>query len=714
MVSHEDLFYKAKEMHRQGDLDKAFALYRSLNDEYPSEPLFFNLLAQVQLERKNISSAIDWLNKSLDLEPSQHETLINLGIAFSEVNNFKKAIDAFTAANKYHKKNPFILFNLAVAYKSNKSFKEALVSFNQAIQIKPDYVEAHNNKGVTLLELKMPTEALVSFNQAIQIKPDYVEAHNNKGVTLLELKMPTEALVSLNQAIQIKTDYAEAYNNKGLALLELKMPTEALVSLNQAIQIKPDYAEAHIIIGETFLSLNLPTEAFKNFERVIQIKPYLFGDWFYLRLANCEWQYLEKLKEFLIEKIKKGIGVIQPLASLYFIEEPQLLKMVAEKFSQERYPENFSLQKNIFHKNHRKIRIGYISADFREHAVSYLTAELYEHHNRIKFEIFAFSLSEKNNDKMQNKIKKSCDEFINCSDFSDEDLALFIRKKEIDIAIDLGGYTKGNRPNLFALRVAPIQISFLGFLGTSGANYMDYLIADSIIIPAKDDIFYTEKILYIPSYQPNDKKKFEIKSKISRKKYSLKDNSIIFCCLNNNVKINPTIFNCWIKILSLTEHSYLKILCSNKNVRENLKKEAVSMGLDSDRFIFMDKKPRELYLEELGLADIFLDTFPYGAGTVASDALCMGVPVITMIGNSFPSRVCSSILHSADLEEFIATSPDDYIRLAINLAKDINKLKSIKDRINNEVKNSNLYDMSKYTSTFESRLEEIYYDHFYR
>ncbi|NDD16477.1 MAG: hypothetical protein EB092_05660 [Chitinophagia bacterium] len=608
--SHENLFLKAKEMHQLGKLDEAFDIYLKLNVEYPFEPLFLNLLAQIEFERKKITNAIDWLSKSLDVDSNQPEVLRNLGIALSETNNFKKPIGVAEIGVTYDSENYFIFFNLAVAFKNNSFFKEALFS------------------------------------------------------------------------------------------------------INQAIQIKPDYAEALCIKGEILLESKLPIDAFKTFEQVIQINPYLFGDWFYSRLFNCEWQFFEELKDFLIDKIKTGVAIVKPLVSLYFIDDPVLLKKIAVRFTKDKYPEKLSMPEISLNKNHKKIRIGYISADFREHPVSYLTAGIYENHNKFKFEIYAFSLSKKVIDKMQERIRSSFDEFFDCSELSDENLAMFIRQKEIDIAIDLGGFTKGNRPGLFALRVAPIQISFLGFLGTSGANYFDYLIADPIIVTKADIKNYTEKILLLPSYQPNDRKKFEIKLELTRKDLGLKDNSIIFCCFNNNVKISPTIFNSWVRILSLVENSFIMLYCATKDAKENLKQQALILGLDLNRLIFLDRKSREIYLSEIKLADIFLDTYPCSAGTVASDALCAGIPIITIRGNTFASRVCSSVLHAAGLEDLVATSLDQYINLAVNLAKNVDKLKALKYKIEKEIKISRLYDIIEYVSIFENCLEEIYHKHF--
>jgi predicted O-linked N-acetylglucosamine transferase (SPINDLY family) len=348
-----------------------------------------------------------------------------------------------------------------------------------------------------------------------------------------------------------------------------------------------------------------------------------------------------------------------------------------------------------------KIVIGYYSADFRSHPVSFLTAELFEIHNKERFELIAFNFGPDVKDEIHNRIFKAFDQFIDVRDKSDQEVAIQSRRLRVDIAIDLGGYTKDCRPGIFSYRAAPIQLSYIGYLGTSGAPYMDYLIADKTIVPLDSQNYYSEKIVYLPSYQVNDRKRKISSRQFSKKELGLPINSFIFCCFNNNYKILPATFDGWMRILTAVDNSVLFLYAENKWARSNLINEALKRGISSERLVFGEHLEPDEYLARYKLCDLFLDTFPYNAGTTASDALWAGLPVLTKMGESFASRMAASLLTAIDLPELITSSQEHYEALAIELATNPAKLKEIKTKLESNRLTTPLFDTPRFTKHIE-------------
>jgi len=342
-------------------------------------------------------------------------------------------------------------------------------------------------------------------------------------------------------------------------------------------------------------------------------------------------------------------------------------------------------------------------------------------HDRNKFEIHAFSFGHDANDEMSQRIRNGVDFFHDVTDFSDKEIALLSRSLEIDIAIDLGGYTEGSRTKIFAMSVAPIQLIYIGYLGTMGVDYYDYLIADKIIIPEENQKYYSEKILYLPSFQINDSTELKIDASLNRKDFGLPEKGFIFCCFNNTFKITPSAFDSWSRILNKVENSFLAIFAKNESTRNNLKSEMKNRGIDEKRLIFSESLPRLEYLARNRVVDLFLDTFPYNAGTTASDSLRMGLPVLTLKGDSFANRMGASLLSAVSLPELITNSQEDYEHLAIELATNPKKYENVKGKLLNNLKSSPLFDTKQFTIDIESAYSEIYskyhrgdkLDHFY-
>ena len=427
----------------------------------------------------------------------------------------------------------------------------------------------------------------------------------------------------------------------------------------------------------------------------------------FIKLSMCLWDDYDEAIEQILNRVKSREPTTLLFALLAITDDPSIQKIATEVVVEHDYPANPSLGVITQKFSKERIKIAYFSADFGEHPVAYLAAELFETHNKEKFETFAFSFGINQSGQMHERIKKAFDHFYYVDQKSDEDIATLARALDIDIAIDLGGFTDSSRTGIFAYRVAPIQMSYLGYLGTMGSPYYDYLIADQTIIPAEAQQHYSEKIIYLPSYQSNDRQRIISSERYTRSDWTLPDEAFVFCCFNNNYKITPYVFKSWLKILAAVEGSVLFLLADNPWVEVNLKKTAQAMGVDPNRLIFGGRLNRDVYLARYQACDLFLDTWPYNAGTTASDALWAGLPVLTLMGNSFASRVAASLLNAIDLPALITATRTEYESRAIELAHRPEKLRAIKQTLVNNRLTCLLFDTPRFTNYLEQAYQEV-------
>jgi predicted O-linked N-acetylglucosamine transferase (SPINDLY family) len=529
------------------------------------------------------------------------------------------------------------------------------------------------------MALGQPNAAVKSYMKALAIEPDYAEAHNNLGITLDALGRFEDAEASYKKALTIAPHFAEAQSNLGDLLTTLKRFNEALVSYKSAFNLKPDIT-------------------------------FILGKLLHTKMHLCLWDDLSSMLDELQDKINNNEKVTHPFVLFGLIDDPELQRKATKIFVNENFPKSHDLPRIALYPKHKKIRIGYFSFDFREHPVAALTAELYELHDRKQFEIHAFSYGPDTKDKMNLRIKAGVDHFHDVRTMSHKDVAMLARSLEIDIAVDLGGYTQNARTGIFAMSAAPIQVNYLGYAGTMAANYMDYLIADRTLIPEEKQHHYSEKIAYLPnSFMVNDTKKNLSNRLFTRAEVGLPANGFVFCCFNNHYKITPNIFIGWMRILKAVEGSVLWLTEGNNTAISNLKKEAKKNGVDENRIIFASRLTlREDHLNRIQLADLFIDTLPYNAHATTSDALQVGLPVLTCIGNSFASRVAASLINSVNLPELITNTQEQYESLAMELATHPEKLKTIKKKLNNNLPESPLYDTPLFTQHLESAYSMMY------
>jgi predicted O-linked N-acetylglucosamine transferase (SPINDLY family) len=661
-------------LHQQGEIDRAEQIYQSLLSVNPINSEVLHLLGVIAYQRGQFQHAIDLISVAIEISPDIPDFFVNKGNALQEL----------------------------------KLLEEAIACYEQAIVLNPNYAEAYINMGAALKDLSRLQEAIKSFDKAILLRPDLAEAHSNKGIALKGLNDFQSAIASYEKAIAINPNYAEAHYNRGISLQELKQLEAAVESYDRAIAVNPTYAEAYANRGAAYKDLKKIEAAIDSFDEAFEINPnmeYLIGMRQHARMFVCDWGGFDNQILELRRRIQLGMQATTCLSAVALPITAKEQLEVSKVWVRNHHPYNPCLGPIPKYANPQKIRIGYFSADFQNHATAHLMAELFELHDKDKFELIAFSFGPNLHDEMRQRISLAFDQFIDVTTLSDLEVAQLSRKLGIHIAIDLKGLTQDSRLGIFSYRAAPIQVSYLGYPGSLGAEYIDYLIADKTLIPEMSQPYYSEKIVYLPySYQVNDRKKVIADTQFTKNELGLPLEGFVFCCFNSNYKITPEVFNSWIRILKAVEGSVLWLFEDNSSASFNLRKEAQARGLDPNRIIFAPRMQLPEHLARHKLADLFLDTNPCNAHTTASDALWSGLPVLTWMGESFASRVAGSLLQALDLPELIATGQEEYEQLAIDLATNTEKLKSIKNKLKRNRLKEPLFD----TPTFAKHLETAY------
>jgi protein O-GlcNAc transferase len=663
---------------------------------------------------KRPDEAVASYDKAIALKPDHVGAYTNRGAALKELKRLDEALASYDKAISLNPGYADAYNNHGIALDALKRFDEALVSYDRAIALNPGFADARNNRGAALRELKRFDQALASFDEAIALKPDFAEAYDNRGNVLNDLNRLDEALSSYDQAISLKPDYADAYNNRGGTLRELKRLDEAVASFDQAIALKPDLAAAYNNRGYALKDLKRLNEAFASFDKALSLEPGspgLEGMRLHTKLHICDWTGFDVECAHLTSSVRNMKVSTQPWVFTGISSSPDDQLLCARSWVAEKFPRS---QKMIWQGEkyrHDRIRIAYVSADFHQHATSYLMAGMFECHDKSKFEVTAISIGPQDNSEMRQRLKHSFDAFIDAATLSDDKIASLIREREIDLLIDLKGFTQDARSEIFARRPAPVQVNYLGYPGTMGAEYIDYIIADQTLIPGEDRKFYTEKIAALPnSYQANDRNRAISDKVFSRADCGLPSQGFVFCCFNNNYKILPGMFDCWIRILKQVDGSVLWLLDDNASASRNLRAEAVARGVSADRLVFAERMPLPEHLARHQLADLFLDTLPCNAHTTASDALWAGLPVLTCLGETFAGRVAASLLNAVGLPELI-TNRDAYEQVAIDLAQHPEKLSLIKARLAANRLTTPLFDTTLFTGHIEAAYTAMYERH---
>jgi predicted O-linked N-acetylglucosamine transferase (SPINDLY family) len=583
--------------------------------------------------------------------------------------------------------------------------EEAVRLIGKALTINGASPAAFSNYGNVLRDLKRYSEALASYDRAIALNPQYANAFYNRGNTLQDLKRFEEAVDCYDRALQLNSDYAEAWCSRGNAFTSMKQTAEALFSYDRALAVRPNLLTALNNRGNALLVERRHREAAADFERLIAVDPDYPdapGLKLHAQMLCCDWHDYHNQVAAIHEGIGRGKRMCSPFAYEAIATDSALVQKCSQIYSQAQGPLPKQPAWRGKRYGHRKIRLGYLSGEFRAQATSYLMAGVYDAHDRSRFEITAFDNGLNDKSPMRARLEAAFGGIVDIMRLSDTQAAAMIAEREIDILVNLNGYFGHRRNEVFAARAAPVQVNYLGFPATMGAPYMDYLIADARVVPQDERTFYDEKIVYLPEcYQANDDKR-GIGSEPTRVACGLPEDAVVFCSFNNSYKLDPEMFDVWMRILCAVEGSVLWLLESNAAIVDNLRREAEARGVAGERIAFAPFIAMEDHLARQSLADLFLDTLPYNAHTTASDALWAGLPVLTCAGTTFPGRVAASLLESIGLEELVTQSLADYEALAIRLGNDPAARTKLKHRLMANRTSSPLFDTARFTRHLEA------------
>ncbi len=706
------IFKEGLALHHQGRLAQAQQSYHQVVTLQPQHFEAWHLLGVIAAQSRQYAQAIELIGRSIAINPENAAAHANLGNALKDLGQYQDAIESYDNALALKPDYANAYGNRGMAQYALKQYQAAIHSCDKAIAIQPGMALAHYQRGNALCALRQYQGAVQSYDNAIELQPDHGDAWSNRGVALHFLRQYQAALHSYDKAISIKADSAQAYYNRGITLNDLKQHQAAVGSYDSALAINPNLAQAWANRGNALNDLKQHEAAVDSYDKAMALDAdawFLPGMRLYTRMQLCDWRDAEVQTAALVQKIQGGASVAPPFSVLALSASLPLQRQAAESYVNERYPANPVL--GIIPKRPRgkKIRLGYFSADFHNHATAYLMAELFERHDKTSFELVAFSYGTDSKDEMRRRVSAAFDQFIDVRLQSDPAVAQLSRSLGIDIAIDLKGFTEDERVGIFACRAAPLQVSYLGYPGTMGARYFDYVIADRMVIREEDRQHYTEKIAYLPnSYQVNDRRRKIADRQFTRNELGLPETGFVFCCFNSNHKITPATFDGWMRILKRVEDSVLWLLADNPTARSNLRQQAQLRGVDPQRLVFAQRLPLPEHLARHRAADLFIDTLPYNAHTTASDALWSGLPVLTCSGESFASRVAASLLTATDLPELITATQADYEALAVQLAREPERLRAIRQKLQHNRLATPLFDTQLFTRHIEDAYAQMF------
>jgi len=609
---------------------------------------------------------------------------------------------------KTNSKNSNLLFLLGTTYLQLKDFSKGKEFLNTSINLNNSFPESYNSRGIIFAEEGDYLNAIKDYDKALSLKKDYYDAHLNKAVALKNVSKFKEAIKYLQLCIKLKPNDFKIYNNLGNISRDLKKYNSAKKYYTEAIKLNQNFAEAYSNRGELLqLYFNEFEEAIEDYNASIKIDEnlnYIRGKRLQARMTLNEWKDFNQEIKIIKDNIKKQKKTIHPFAHMSLMDDPEQQKSITELYLENNYLT--PSKKNMSFKND-KIIIGYFSAEFHNHPVMHLILDVFKNHNKSEFKIYGFSIGP-TKDEWSEKVKKYFDKFIDISDMSDSDIISLSKELKLDIAINLTGYTLNARNNIFFKQLATKQVNYLGYPGTMGSKCYDYIIADKIVIPEENKKYFSEKVIYLPNCYQANQEKINISDKnLNKNDLGLPENKFIFACFNNSYKITPSIFKRWMNILKKCESSILWLLQDIELGRQNLWKEAEIEGVNRARIIFAGRVPLKDHLKRLKFIDLFLDTFPYNAHTTASETIRAGVPILTLKGKSFPSRVASSILTNVGLENLIVSNLDDYETKAISLAQNYKEIENLKNHLAQEKNLNKLFDSKVFTKDLEKVYKKI-------
>ena len=688
--------------------------------------------------------------KLIEVEPTHLAALANLGVLFLQSSrpgseDYQSGIGFLKRSLELNERQPFALNNLANALAATGDFEESNSQYLAAIQIAPTYLEAYINRtlllkkhqgdltaknwlsqfatlfsseapfwmclGALLIDSAEYSEALECFDKVIFLNANAAEAWYNRGNALRLLRRLDEALVSYRRCVKLNPKLAEAFTNMGVIQQDRKFFSDAVACYDASLQVNPTSINAQYNRALALENMGRFDDAVAGYKEALKLSPaypYLAGRMHHARMQMCDWMRYREDLSVLCGGVASGFPTSAPFPFLAMVDDLQLQRVCAESYVKDKFPAVKEWEFPRGEEVRRRIRVGYFSSDFRTHAVGFLTAGLFESHNRDEFEVFAISLAKPpENDLYTARIKAAVEHFIDLSLVPDSEAIEQLRGMGLDIAVDLSGHTMDARTGIFARRVAPIQINYLGYPGSMGAPYMDVILADDVLIPESNEGEYSERVVRLPqTFQINDGQR-QIGELHGRSHYGLPEQGLVIASFNTSYKINPPLFDIWSRLLLETPSSVLWLYGENEAQISNLRREASERGVGPDRLIFAGRLAYPDHLARYAHVDLVLDTLPFNGGTSTSDALWGGAPVITCMGQSFASRMSASLLKAVGLPELVTSSLEDYERLAFHLSQDQYRLADLKHRLSENRLKSPLFDTVGQTRNIENAYRQM-------
>jgi protein O-GlcNAc transferase len=696
-------------LRQQGKPDEAMASYRAAiraRRDYAEAHNNIGVLSQMQGSFDEAASAY---REAIALRPDYAEAQFNLGAVLHQTHDLVAAEVAYRrvmALDARHDPRIAVVHNnLGTVLKDRGRQGEALACFEKAIALKADYAEAFYNRGTVLQELDRWEDALAAYAEAARLRENYADAISNAAIVLQQLGRANEAIELCRQLLERIPDHADASNNMGTALLADRRPREALTAFDQALKHRPDFPQALYNLGNAWRELGNLTKAIAAYQNALRLQPGdtdAFSQLAYHRAQACDWDGYDTDQDKLVDMVRQGTRV----PPFYLLSTP------ASAFDQllcaQRWIAPIQAARTAVFEHEpaiarTRIRLGYLSGDFHQHATAQLMAELFERHDRERFEVIAYSYGPDDRSQMRARLSSAFDRFIDIRALSHRKAAARIHADKINILVDLKGYTHYARPAILASRPAPLQVSYLGFPATMGADFIDYMLVDPIVVPLNQQPFFSEKLVHLPgSYQANDRRREIASVETSRQDWGLPAEGPVLCSFNSSYKISPEFFDIWMRLLHSVPDGVLWLLETNGLIKGNLRSEAETRGVDPDRLIFAPIVAAAAHLERHRHADLFLDTLPCNAHTTASDALWAGLPVLTCRGETFAGRVAASLLTAAGLQELVTGSLGDYEHMALALTRDPQRLNALQHKLQDSRQSHPLFDLPTTTANIEA------------
>lgn len=737
---------------RQGKLDEALKWLREAAARAPTVPDVHLNLGNALAEQGEAEQAIASYNQALRLQPGNPLVHFNLGNLHRMAGRLDYAVEAYRRVLAIAPRDPDTHNNLGIVYERQQKLEAAAACYRQALEISPNHVHALSNLGSVLQAQGRLEEAADACNKALAIRPDFpdalanlgtvrarqgryeeaealcrrvlglqsrhTEAHRNLGTLFRVQGRLREAIAAYRQALAIAPDQAAVHNDLGDALRDSGDFDAAVAAYRKALAIEPQLVAARYNLAETLKVLGRFDEAVAAYEQVLAIEAEHFSalnGLTYLRQHICDWSGIDMLWERLRrDAFGKPESGVSPFSVLYMPTTAEEQLACSTEWARQTLGPWIARRADLAAASraraaHQRLRIGYLSWDFHEHATSYLMAELFELHDRGRFEVYAYSYGPDDRSAIRARIQSACEHFVDIAGDSHLEAAQRIRGDGIDILVDLKGYTLGSRSAIVAQRPAPVQVNWLGFPGSMGTECIDYIIADPFIVPAGAERHYSERVVRLPDcYQVNDRKRRVGDRMSTRGENGLPTEGVVLCCFNQAAKILPDVFTCWMRIMHAVPRSVLWLLESNRWAAANLRRAAAEHDIAAERLLFAPLLPLAEHLARYRAADLALDTFPYTSHTTASDALWAGCPLVTRVGDTFVSRVAGSILRNAGMGELITESAADYERKVIELATEPGKLRDLRHRLRETRDQCPLFDTPRFVRNLETAYEDMF------